>query len=117
MPARLVYGVFLLFIVLFLVVPAFVPAFGQQGNIAQRINQRFELHDSHLRPGAAPEIDQRANRQREINRDIEELSALGTSLQSDLQQLQKGLLVKDLNQKLKKMEKLSKKLRQEVAIQ
>jgi len=36
-------------------------------------------------------------------------------MQSDLQQLQKGMLSKDLSDKLKKMEKLSKKLRQEVA--
>jgi predicted transcriptional regulator len=91
------------------------PALSQQTNVTQRINQRYAAHEQNVRPESAPEIDQRANRLREINHDIEELSALSTSLQSDLQELQKGLLVKDLNQKLKKMEKLSKRLRQEVA--
>jgi len=35
-------------------------------------------------------------------------------VQSDLQQLGKGLLAKDLDARLKKMEKLSKRLRQEL---
>jgi hypothetical protein len=109
MPARLVFV-----LSVFLIVPAFSQ---QQGSVMQRIDQRYALHDSHMRPEPAPEVDQRANRQRAINHDIEELSALSTSLQSDFQQLQKGLLAKDLDQKLKKMEKLSKRLRQEMAQQ
>jgi hypothetical protein len=40
---------------------------------------------------------------------------LSAALQSDLQQLQEGLLAKDLAQNLKKVEKLSRKLRQEEA--
>ena len=36
-------------------------------------------------------------------------------MQPDLNQLRKGVLSKDLAQNLKKMEKLAKKLRQEVA--
>lgn len=36
-------------------------------------------------------------------------------MQSDLSQLRKGILSKDLAQNLKKMEKLAKKLRQEVS--
>ena len=50
-----------------------------------------------------------------INQDASELSALSASVQSDLNQLRKGMLVKDLAQNLKKMEKLAKKLRQEVS--
>ena len=50
-----------------------------------------------------------------IHHDAAEFSTLSASLQSELQQLQRGLLSKDLEQKLKRMEKLSKKLRQEVA--
>jgi len=50
-----------------------------------------------------------------IHSDAEQLSALSTLLQSDLQQLQKGVLSKDLTDNLKKIEKLSKRLRQEVA--
>ena len=57
----------------------------------------------------------RAIRLQTIHEDAEHLSALSISLQSDLQQLQKGILTKDLAENLKKIEKLSKKLRQEVA--
>jgi hypothetical protein len=49
-----------------------------------------------------------------IHQDATDLSTLGASLQADLQQLQKGLLAKDLAEKLKKMQRLSKVLRQEV---
>jgi hypothetical protein len=50
-----------------------------------------------------------------INQDAQELSALSASLQSDLLQLRKGMLTKDLTPNLKKMEELAKKLRQEVS--
>ncbi|MGC2473680.1 MAG: hypothetical protein WA485_05045 [Candidatus Sulfotelmatobacter sp.] len=50
-----------------------------------------------------------------IHQHAQELSALSNSVQSDLQQLQKGVLSKDLANNLKKMEKLSKTLRQEMA--
>ena len=95
-----------------------VPAFSQQdASITQRVDRRFAVHDNHMRPEAAPEADQRANRERAIHQDAQELSSLSSSLQSDLQQLQKGMLAKDLSLKLKKMEKLSKRLRQEMAQQ
>ena len=55
-----------------------------------------------------------AIRQHAIHQDAEELSILSASVQSDLQQLANGLLAKDLSAKLKRMEKLSKKLRQEM---
>jgi hypothetical protein len=90
------------------------PALSQQMNVTQRINQRYAAHEQNMRPEAAPEIDQRAIRLREINQDAQTLSALSSSLQSDLQQLQKGFLAKDLNQKLKNIEKLSKRLRREM---
>jgi len=50
-----------------------------------------------------------------IRNDLEQLSTLNTSLQSDIQQFQKGVLPRDFSENLKKMEKLSKKLRQEMA--
>src|ERR1035441_8813188 len=55
-----------------------------------------------------------AARLQATHHDAEELSALSASVQSDLQQLRKGLLAKDLGEKLKKMEKLSKKLRRDM---
>ena len=68
-----------------------------------------------MRPDSAPEPDARAAQLESIHRDAEQLTALSTSLQSDLQQLQKGMLAKDLDKKLKQMEKLSKRLRQELS--
>lgn len=112
MPARFAYVFSLL-----VVVAAFnsIVSGQQPSNARQKIYQRYDLHDSHLRPDAAPTVNQQPNRQLMITHDVEELSALSSSLQADLQQLQKGMLVKDLPQKLKKMEKLSKRLRQEVS--
>jgi len=102
-----------------LVVAAFnsIASAQQPGNVMQRVQQRYEAHDNHMRPEAVPELNDRANRQVLIAHDVQELSALSSSLQSDLEQLRKGMLVKDLSQKLKKMEKLSKRLRQEVSLQ
>jgi hypothetical protein len=50
-----------------------------------------------------------------INHDAQDLAKLSAELQSDLRQLQRGLLSKELAQNLKKMEKLSKRLREEVS--
>jgi hypothetical protein len=67
-----------------------------------------------MRPDSPPELDPRAARLKAIHDDAVDLSTLSASLQSDLAQLQKGMLAKDLAQKLKQVEKLSKKLRQEM---
>ncbi len=91
------------------------PAFSQQSNMQQKIQQRYSAHDDNLRPEAVPGFDQGAMRQKAIFEDVAELSDLSASLQAELQQLQKGMLAKDLNQKLKKVEKLSKRLRQEIS--
>lgn len=68
-----------------------------------------------VRPEPPRDLDSRAFKLQAIHEDAQNLSALSAQLQSDLQQLQKGMLAKDLTQNLKKMEKLAKKLRQEVA--
>lgn len=62
-----------------------------------------------------PTVNSQALRLQAINQDASELSTLSASMQPDLNQLRKGVLSKDLAQNLKKMEKLTKKLRQEVA--
>jgi len=61
----------------------------------------------------APEVspEQRA---RGVRQDAQDLSDLSSSIQGDLQKLQKGVLTKDLHDKLKKLEKLAKRLRQDV---
>lgn len=68
-----------------------------------------------VRPEPPRDLDLRAFKLQAMHEDAKNLSALSAQLQSDLQQLQKGMLAKDLAQNLKKMEKLAKKLRQEVA--
>ena len=107
MPSRLVsLALFLL------AVPAVCQ---QQTNIQTRISQRVAAReDSISRVSAAPPVDQKAMRMAVFHHDVSELSALSTSVQSDLQLLQKGVLTKDLNQNLKKLEKLSKKVRREM---
>ena len=93
-----------------------VPALPQQsGMITPQLPGRNWTLAPSLRPEPPREADLRAIRIQTIHEDAQHLSELSISLQSDLQQLQKGMLTKDLAENLKKMEKLSKKLRQEVA--
>jgi hypothetical protein len=80
-----------------------------------RINQSVDHHEqqlSQVTPSAAPDL--RTARLQALQQDANELSSLSASIQSDLQKLQKGVLVKDLNENLKQMEKLSKKVRREI---
>lgn len=51
---------------------------------------------------------------REVLQEARDLSELRDSIQGDLQNLQNGVLTKDLHNKLKKPEKLAKRLRQNV---
>ena len=93
-----------------------VPALTQQsGMITPQLPGRNWTLAQSVRPEPPPEADLRTIRLQTIHEDAEHLSALSISLQSDLQQLQKGMLTNDLAENLKKIEKLSKKLRQEVA--
>jgi hypothetical protein len=93
-----------------------VPALTQQsGMITPQVPGRNWTLPPSVRPEPLRESDLRAIRLQTIHEDADQLSALSVSLQSDLQQLQKGMLTKDLADNLKKIEKLSKKLRQEVA--
>ena len=91
-----------------------VPALTQQAPLTPQLPGRNWTLPPSVRPEAPRETDLRAVRLQNIHEDAQHLSALSISLQSDLQQLQKGMLTKDLAENLKKIEKLSKKLRQEV---
>jgi len=91
-----------------------VPALTQQGIPPQMPGRNWTLSPA-IRPEPPRESDLQVMRLQSIHSDAEQLSALSTLLQSDLQQLQKGVLSKDLTDNLKKIEKLSKRLRQEVA--
>jgi hypothetical protein len=106
MPTRLA-GLLLVLIV--------VPALSQQANIQSRIDKKIDWHNEMAESTVPPEAtDAAAARRQTIHQDAEELSALSVSLYPDLQQLRKGLLSKDLAEKLKKMEKLSKKLHRDL---
>jgi hypothetical protein len=92
-----------------------VPAISQQSSIQTRISQRVERREEQIsRVSASPGPDLRAARLQALHNDANELSALSTNVQSDLQKLQQGMLVKDLHENLKKLEKLSKKVRHEI---
>jgi len=92
-----------------------IPVSGQRSTISERASQRIESRNQAVGPESPTEIDQQRVRMAAVNHDAADLSSLTASLQSDLQQLQKGMLARDLEQKLRKIEKLSKKLRQEMA--
>jgi hypothetical protein len=91
-----------------------VPVLSQQSTMNQRV-PGGNWSPTIVKPEPPRDLNPPALRLQEINQDAEEFSALTASLQSDLLQLRKGLLTKDLTQNLKKMEKLAKKLRQEVS--
>ena len=92
-----------------------LPAASQHTRIQQRINQTVDQHQQQIsQVASSPDPDVRAARLHAFYQDANELSALSASVQSDLQKLQQGLLVKDLHDNLKKMEKLSKKMRREM---
>jgi hypothetical protein len=107
MPARLASSLFL-----FLV----IPAVSQQSRVQQQISQRVQAHQERISQvvNATVEPDSAAAMRQAVHHDAEALSALSASVQIDLQQLRSGMLARDLNEKLKKMEKLSKKLRREM---
>jgi hypothetical protein len=63
----------------------------------------------HAGPEVSPE-----QRARAVKHDAQDLSELSSSIQDDLDKLQKGMLTKDLQGKLKKLEKLAKRLREDV---
>jgi hypothetical protein len=62
------------------------------------------------RRSPVPQIDATA-----LQREAKELLDLSQSVQPDIESLKRGLLSKDLTDKLKRIEKLSKRLRSEIA--
>jgi hypothetical protein len=92
-----------------------VPALTQQSGMNPQAPGRNWALPPSIRPEPPRDADLRAARLQSIHQHADELSAVSAALQADLQQLQKGILSKDLADNLKKIERLSKKLRQEVA--
>jgi hypothetical protein len=91
-----------------------VPALTQQSTITPQLPGRNWALPPAIRPEPPRESDMKALRLESIHQHAKELAVLSTAVQSDLQLLQKDMLSKDLSENLKKMEKLSKTLRQEM---
>jgi hypothetical protein len=51
---------------------------------------------------------------RQLQQDANELARLAESIPPDVEQVSRGILAKDLNERLKKIEKLSKRLRNDL---
>jgi hypothetical protein len=51
----------------------------------------------------------------ELRREADELTKLAASIPGDVDRVSRGLLATDLNQRLKRIEKLSKRLRREIS--
>jgi hypothetical protein len=83
------------------------PAFCQQAVMPTPMGRPIQW--SHPLPEVSP-----AQRAHVIEQEAHDLAVLSSSVQEDLEKLQKGLLAKDLHDKLKKMEKLAKRLREDV---
>jgi hypothetical protein len=62
-----------------------------------------------------PQTSSRRNPQ-VLQQDADELARLAQSIPADLEQINHGVLPKDLNNKLKRIEKLSKRLRNDLAL-
>ena len=90
-----------------------LPLSSQQSTMSQRL-PGGKWSSGVVMPEPARDMNPEAFRIQNINRDAEQLSLLSAAMQSDLQQLRKGMLSKELEQNLKKMEKLAKRLRDEV---
>ena len=52
----------------------------------------------------------------QLRRDVEEFAQLGKTIQAEIAEAQKGTLPKDLSEHLKKIQKLSKRLRAELSL-
>ncbi|MGA2985051.1 MAG: hypothetical protein ABSG32_14660 [Terriglobia bacterium] len=71
---------------------------------------RFPIDDPRQAPQPAkPKIDAA-----QVKRDAEELAKLAGEIPPDIEQANKGVVSKELNDRLKRIEKLSKQLRREL---
>jgi hypothetical protein len=74
--------------------------------------------DHHLPSDEPPQPGEKRNRPKidtpQVKRDADELAKLAGAIPSAVEHANKGVLSKDLNERLKRIEKLSKKLRREL---
>jgi len=73
-----------------------------------------ELEQQNERGFPAPDLSRRSLGIAQLNTEADQLAALAASVPQDVQNAGKGLLEKNLLEKLKRIEKLSKHLRSEL---
>jgi len=81
---------------------------------AQQAPQGATPQQAKPNPSSAPVDEQTARRER-IRRESEELAALTKSIPADVSAANRGMLPKDILEKLNRIEKLSKQLRKDLA--
>jgi len=82
--------------------------------IQNRANRRVDWHQQLQSNAATGAAAQPVTPTQLATQEAQQLSALAVSVYPELQQLQKGVLSRDLQDKLKELEKLSKKLRRDL---
>jgi len=79
-------------------------------------NQEFDMAKAQAKSGG-PNANNPASAANalKLNRDADELAKLAQSIPSSVDQTTKGILPKDLDQRLKRIEKLAKQLRSQIS--
>jgi len=90
-----------------------VAASAQNPQSAPDIHTQNANQQQPARPAPAPAQRGKANAE-QLQRDADELMALTQSIPADIDTVNRGLLPKDVADKLKRIEKLSKQLRKEL---
>jgi hypothetical protein len=78
------------------------------------IHEAQRAEDQTQRNEVPPQTQKRGVDPAKLRRDAEELASLAQSIPRDVDQTTKGVLPKDLGEKLKRIEKLAKQLRGQV---
>lgn len=97
----------------FLLILSFAPAASPQGRPASAGQQELRKYES-THGMEAPEPQRRQVDSIQLQREADELSTLAQSIPIDIKSVRKGALPKDVLEKLKRIEKLSKHLRGEL---
>jgi LAS superfamily LD-carboxypeptidase LdcB len=104
----------LAFSVLYLsLVAAFNPA-QEAKRVPKGIREADKAEEQSEKSIPPPQVSTHRNQQ-QLQQDAKELAKLAESIPTDIEQVSRGVLPKDLSARLKKIEKLSKRLREELS--
>ncbi len=104
---------YFLLILNFLLIVTFSPTASPQGRPASAGQQELRKYEA-THGLEAPQPQRRQVDSSQLQREAEELSTLGQSIPIDIKSVTNGTLPKDVLEKLKRIEKLSKHLRGEL---